>query len=122
MKKKKKRNKLAPRDGDMNQRAELSCTLLVLSSFAFLGECHNPTLAGKRRITTQDGETALAVSSPQGSMYASTTAIIIISCSCAIIAFLVIFAFSQVRIPGCIRMGRGGVQEFRDGFISVLSD
>jgi len=61
------------------------------------GECLNTTPEGKRRISEQDSEMALAATAAHDyNIYASASALITMGCVSAIILFLVMFTFFQV--------------------------
>ncbi|XP_065224139.1 furin-like protease 2 [Planococcus citri] len=62
------------------------------------GECKNTATAGKRRIASQDGDTALALSSPHKFfLQLSATTLISVGCIGAILLFLLMFAFVQIK-------------------------
>lgn len=62
------------------------------------GECFNATPAGKRRISVQDNESAMAAAVAHDyNIYLSASALITMGCVCAILLFLIMFTFLQVR-------------------------
>lgn len=80
---------------------KLLCVLvrvfIKVGGIRFSGECFNATPAGKRRISVQDNESAMAAAVAHDyHIYLSASALITMGCVGAILLFLIMFTFLQV--------------------------